>query len=534
MMGKTLILVLILLSVIPGAHAHILRVDGNIGVLLHVDPNDAPVAGQPAKFFVGVQDSSGKFSIYTCDCTLTIEKDGKEIASFPINSNGFYQPIEYSFPASGIYKVTVAGKPTNGAFQPFVTTFEYYVSGSLNATNVPGYNKMQDYLPFIALIAGLLILIMFVPKRNVQEKAASRVSGIHALLPYSRRLIYILAIIWACLLFFYVSYTLPDEATAWHQLTRYYALTALFGVFIVLIPGLVNIYFPGFAFNELLVHSRRALGVSTFFFALFHSVIDYFYSLSGSIQFIYFLPDVQRFSFIFSIIAILIMFLMAATSFIDAITLLGYKKWKLLHRFIYPAAGLILFHTFTIGSHFVNPQALFPSLVISFVLVFMLLEAGATAKFIMKDKVPMQDKNRNIGLYARIATVAVVALFAGFVALTAPQQENITHGAPNSVRNMQNAMQSTPGEYTVKGSIVSIDANAISVLQERSTSESDIRVKGLPPVVWTYSLDNLNGTRISDFSKGDNVILTLKQNPNSPEGTLSTSQFVTLVNITKQ
>ncbi len=555
MIRKSFIFFLIFFaSVIPGVHAHTLVVHGNIGVLLHIDPNDAPVAGQTANFYVGIKDSSGKFNIYECKCVLSIEKNGKELASFPITSNDFHQQIEYSFPSSGIYKVTVAGAPLNQEFQPFRNTFEYYVSGSLIAVKVPETNSVQNnappvaaeanpilgYIPYVALIAGLLILAMLVPKRNEQEKAASRISGRHTLLNYSRKGVYILTIIWACLLYVYVSYTIPDEVSAWHQLTHYYALTALFGVFIVLIPGIVKVYFPGFAFNELLIYSRRALGVSAFFFALFHSVIDYFYSLSGSIQSIYYLPDIQRFSFIFSIIALFVMFLMAITSTDKAVAWMGNKKWKTLHRLTYPAAGLIVFHTFMIGSHFINPQALFPSLVISLLLTFVLIEVGATAKIIIKDRVPMKT-NKNIGLYARIAVVAVVALFAGFVALTAPPSGNVVQNIPggmlgmsNGALNGQNAVQTTPGEYTVKGSIVSIDTNAISVLQERSSSENDIRVKGLPPVVWTYSLDNLKGTQISDFSKGDNVTLTLKQNPNSPEGTLSASQFVTLIKITKQ
>lgn len=511
MMKRKLFLVLLfLVSVIPGAHAHILRVDGNIGVLLHVDPNDAPVAGQQANFFVIIQDYSGRFDISECYCTLAIKKDGKEIASFPINSNEFYRQIEYSFPASGIYQVIVAGKPTNGDFQPFKTTFEYYVSTSLGTAataTTQETNPMQNYLPYISLIAGLLILGMLVPRN-------ARRSGSDIGAP-ATRIVYALAIIWACLLYFYVSYTIPDEATAMDQVANYYGLTALFMVFIVLIPGVVKVYFPGFAFNELLVGSRRALGISTFFFALFHSVMAYFYNLPGSIQSISYLPDVQRLSIIFSIIAFFVLFLMAITSWDKAIAWLGYKKWKSLHRFIYPAIGLVLLHTFMYGSHFVDPNALLPSLVISLALAFVLLEAGAAKNVLLGNKVPMQNRNKNV-VYAALAVIVIGTFYSTFAGLVmTPSHENV-----------QNIQQNAPFIYAVKGSIVSIDANAISVMQERGLA-------GLPPMGVTYSLDNLNGTRISDFSRGDNVILILKPIPNSPDDSQSVSRYVALINITK-
>ncbi|MGB8215698.1 MAG: ferric reductase-like transmembrane domain-containing protein [Candidatus Methanoperedens sp.] len=495
-MKKNLILFLIFfVSFIPCVHAHTLRVDGSIGVLMHADPNDAPVAGQVTSFFVNIQDNSGKFNISACNCTLAIEKDSREIAAFPITSNGFHQQIEYSFPASGIYKAIVVGKPaTVGEFQSFKTTFEYYVSGNLKTGNEPDANPLQDYFPLIVLIAGLAILAMLVPNRkpSEQEKEASRISGKNiygTLVPYSRGIVYILAIIWACLLYYYVSYTIPDEATALYALARYYGLTALFMVFLVLIPGMVSVYFPRFAFNELLIYSRRALGISTFFFALFHSIIDYFYSLSGSIQFIYFLSEDKLISIIFSIIAFFVIFLMAITSFDKVVAWMGYKKWKFLHRFIYPAAILILFHTFMIGAHFINPHAPLPLFVICLALAFVLLEVGATAKILML------NKNRNVVYYAGLAIIVISAFYISFAVLVALSSLNVQQNLPN-------------GEYAVKGSVVFIDneTNDITVRQEEIPGV-------IPGMVMIYNLDDLNGTRIDDFVEGENVTLILMRDP---------------------
>jgi sulfoxide reductase heme-binding subunit YedZ len=499
-MKKNLILFFIFfVSLIPCVNAHTLRVDGSIGVLMHADPNDAPVAGQVTSFFVSIQDNSGKFNISACNCTLAIEKDSMVVAAFPIISNGFHQQIEYSFPAPGIYKVIVAGRPTNaGEFQSFKTTFEYYVSGSLKAGNEPDDNPLQDYFPYIVLIAGLAILGMLVPDRRASEpeKETSWISGknIYAtLIPYSRGIVYTLAIIWACLLYYYVSYIIPDEATALAALARFYGLTALFMVLLVLIPGMVSVYFPGFAFNELLIYSRRALGISTFFFAFFHSVIDYFYSLSGSIQFIYFLSEDKLISIIFSIIAFIVIFLMTITSFDKVVAQMGYKKWKFLHRFIYPAAILILFHTFMIGAHFINPHSPLPLFVMTLALTFVLLEAGATAKVLIT------NKNRNVVYYAGLAIIIIAAFYFSYAALVASSTLNVQQNLPN-------------GEFAVKGSVVFVDnkTNDITVRQEEIPGV-------IPGMVMVYNLDNLNATRISDFVEGDNVKLILMRDPKNQD-----------------
>src|SRR5438045_57931 len=67
--------------------AHVLKTDGNIGAVLHIDPDDDPIAGSQASFFFEFKDIQGKFQSQNCDCTFSIAEDGKEIFSQPLFQN---------------------------------------------------------------------------------------------------------------------------------------------------------------------------------------------------------------------------------------------------------------------------------------------------------------------------------------------------------------------------------------------------------------------------------------------------------------
>src|SRR3989344_6963815 len=80
----------LLLTSATNAFAHVLETDGNIGAILHVNPNDDPAALEPASFFFEFKDKSGQFNPSRCDCRVSITEAGKTIFStglFDVNSN---------------------------------------------------------------------------------------------------------------------------------------------------------------------------------------------------------------------------------------------------------------------------------------------------------------------------------------------------------------------------------------------------------------------------------------------------------------
>lgn len=175
-MKKTLIFIFFLLSIFvftQKAEAHFLATDRNIGAMLHVDPNDEPIAGSQASFFFEFKDKEGKFTPQNCDCTFAIIENGKEIFSQPLFQNIADQNLTnasvfYTFPQRAVYTIHVIGKPlTSNAFQPFMLTWNFRVDQVANGQGSIEQNKSNFFTThfihahLIHLIGGGAILLFF-------------------------------------------------------------------------------------------------------------------------------------------------------------------------------------------------------------------------------------------------------------------------------------------------------------------------------------------------------------------------------------
>jgi hypothetical protein len=164
-----LITVVCLLSVPMSVFAHTLKIDKNMGVSLHIDPDDAPIAGSESKIFIEIEDKSGRFNVNNpenCDCKMTILQKDTVLKTLPVTTGGVYNQLRFTFPTSGTYHVVIEGTP-NGkgiAFQSFKTNFEYFVSPGESETvsNQNNNNALLIWLPYIAATVGSLIVLMFV------------------------------------------------------------------------------------------------------------------------------------------------------------------------------------------------------------------------------------------------------------------------------------------------------------------------------------------------------------------------------------
>lgn len=96
--------------------------------------------------------------------------------------------------------------------------------------------------------------------------------------------------------------------------------------------------------------SRRAIGVSAFYFAFLHAATALFGQLGGFQQ-IQHLPDLFKWSLFGGAIALLVLAIMAVTSFDRVIKFMTFRKWKWLHRLVYTAGILVILHIWMIGTH---------------------------------------------------------------------------------------------------------------------------------------------------------------------------------------
>ena len=183
------ILLLITLFIVPRtADAHFLATDKKIGAVLHVDPNDEPVAGQQASFFFDFKDQTNKFTSQNCDCTFLINEAGKTIYSQELFQNSNKPNLHiasatFIFPQKDVYQVQVVGKPkVANAFQPFTLSWDFRVDQEVDP-QVTGQqsNTSSKYTRFIlifgitfVLVIGFLIYSKLIRNNKHSEKGGRK------------------------------------------------------------------------------------------------------------------------------------------------------------------------------------------------------------------------------------------------------------------------------------------------------------------------------------------------------------------------
>lgn len=242
---------------------------------------------------------------------------------------------------------------------------------------------------------------------------------------YGRRSVYALSLLWFLCVYLYIVYTIPALGYAVALLVRFYSLTALFLLYAVLTPGLVAVFFPGFRGNGLLHHLRRALGVSVFFFALAHAVLAFLTNLSGTVSSVLFLSARNQTALAFSSTALVILFLLAVTSFDSVKKMLG-RRWKQLHRFVYAASLLVVFHAFLIGSHFTDPTGTLPILINYLSLTYIFLEVAATVKRRLSIDPDFTSK-KSIPLWILLAAAVCIGISGSIAGVTSKYDPHAAH-----------------------------------------------------------------------------------------------------------
>lgn len=176
---------------------------------------------------------------------------------------------------------------------------------------------------------------------------------------------------------------IPPGSLQTIRLTEIYALTATTFLYLALLAGPLCYTFRELPFRAQYLKARRAIGVSAFYFSFLHFLLAFFGQLGG-IPGLWFLSGKYLFAISLSFTALIILFLMAITSFDAVIEKLTFAKWKLLHRFVYLAGFLILIHVLMLGSHFQNLFGPIPQIFFAALSILLLLEANRFDTFLQK------------------------------------------------------------------------------------------------------------------------------------------------------
>ena len=154
--------------------------------------------------------------------------------------------------------------------------------------------------------------------------------------------------------------------------------------------------------------SRRAIGVSAFYFAALHGAVALWAQLGGPGQLQY-LPELFKWSLLCGGFAVIILGIMAATSFDRVVKYMTPKRWKWLHRLVHIAGILAIIHIWSIGTHLAYGWVQ----LIAFIALTVLagLEMYRVTK-LLNDKYFHFAKSETITLFITIWAIVIALLLA--------------------------------------------------------------------------------------------------------------------------
>lgn len=150
-------------------YAHVLITDSTHGkgAVLHINPDDDPIAGEESSFLLNTQDfgvSEGKIQLFITN----IATNEKRQVVAPIV--GTMAKLDYTFPTRGVYNLEFA---VQGASTQYIFSYDLRVDRGLNLNSAQDvYYQWADILVISSTIGIVVILIVaFNRRRDIAKQS---------------------------------------------------------------------------------------------------------------------------------------------------------------------------------------------------------------------------------------------------------------------------------------------------------------------------------------------------------------------------
>lgn len=161
-----------------------------------------------------------------------------------------------------------------------------------------------------------------------------------------------------------------------------------------------------------LVFARRAIGVSAAYFALLHVIITLLEQMNG-LRGLQLLPDRFLWALGLGSISLVILLLMALTSFDKVIAYMTYRRWKWLHRLGYIGGISVLLHMWMIGTHL--SYATFKSVIFVMLAILVGFESLRIAENLVKKYPVLEQKKTAISVLLWLVVVGALLVLPQLV-----------------------------------------------------------------------------------------------------------------------
>lgn len=226
-----------------------------------------------------------------------------------------------------------------------------------------------------------------------------------------RPIVMAFSVVWAVAVLVYILATIPPSPSRAIAISKTFADTAGVYLYLTLLIGPLSYLNRKNIWSAVALRARRAVGISVLLFALLHSLSAFFFQLGG-IAGLQFLSSRYLLAMALGADALILLLILAATSFDSVVTRMGARMWKHLHRFVYVAALCVLAHVLLIGSRFANFHDPVVFLVFLALIFLWMLECNRIDAW-MARQLP-QIAQYHLGAWTGLGVVLVIAGYMFF------------------------------------------------------------------------------------------------------------------------
>lgn len=238
-----------------------------------------------------------------------------------------------------------------------------------------------------------------------------------------------------------------DDKLYYIQVEQVFGFLAVGFLYVTLLISPVQKIIGESEWMKNVVFARRATGVLVFYFALLHAIVS-LYGQIGGWDGLGALPGRFTWALIISATALVILAVLAATSFDKVLVWMTFPRWKLLQRLVYVCGILIIIHVWMIGAHFSTPSIQITGLVA--LLVLFGLQSWRTSSFLVERyQLSMAKKYLLFGVFW-----VAWALVLGLVSFTRPAQAHMF--SKDTMAGSGSVLHITPDDDPIAGEQASL------------------------------------------------------------------------------
>lgn len=151
--------------------AHVLITDDTraIGAVLHIIPDDDPVAGEVATIFFDLQDA--KVDLTNGSLLLRVKAEGKMDEVIPMQIDTSLATAKYTFPTQGQYRLVITAKSSSGQY---TFTHTQRVSRGVLRTGLetPRYKWAEMTLVGCGITFAVGCIVIWNRRSSIRENSA--------------------------------------------------------------------------------------------------------------------------------------------------------------------------------------------------------------------------------------------------------------------------------------------------------------------------------------------------------------------------